>query len=100
MKSSAAWLHLTMWIPEAPDKILVAAPYEAVDGWLKPFADEGFAFSSNSGVFAESPDRMFILQQGETRLPDPVPDGFDGGVLQAAQKFCQVRYNYVHMGDV
>ena len=85
--------NLTMWIPEAPDKILVAAPYEAVEGWLKPFAGEDFAFSSNPGVFAKLPDRMFILQRGETRLPDPVPDGFNGGVLQTAQKFCQVRYN-------
>ena len=85
--------NLTMWIPEAPDKILVAAPYEAVEGWLKLFAGEGFAFGGNSGVFAESPDRMFILQRVETRLPDPVRDGFDGGVLLTAQKFCQVRYN-------
>ena len=79
--------NLTMWIPEAPDKILVAAPYEEVEGWLKPFAGEGFAFSGNSGVFAESPNCMFILQRGKIRLPDPVPDGFDGGVLQTAQKF-------------
>ena len=30
--------NLTMWIPEAPNKTLVAAPYEAVEGWLKPSA--------------------------------------------------------------
>lgn len=56
----------------------VAAPYEAVEGWLKPFADEGFAFGGNSGVFIDSPDRIFVLQRGETRLPDPVPAGFAG----------------------
>ena len=49
--------NLTMWIPEAPDKILVAAPYKAVEGWLKPSPGEGFAFGGNSGVSAESPDR-------------------------------------------
>ena len=54
--------------------------YEAVEGWLKPFADDGFAFGGNSGVFAESPDRIFVLQRGETRLPDPVPPGFEGFV--------------------
>ena len=54
--------------------------YEAVEGWLKPFAAEGFAFGGNSGVFPESPDRILILQRGETRLPDPVPDGFEGFV--------------------
>ena len=74
--------NLTMWIPEAPDK-----------GWLKQFAGEGFAFGGNLGVFTKSPDCMFILQRGKTRLPDPMPDGFNGGVLQTAQKFCQVRYN-------
>ena len=55
-------------------------PYEVVDGWLKPFAGAGFAFGGNSGVFPESPDRIFVVQRGETRLPDPVPDGFTGFV--------------------
>jgi hypothetical protein len=54
------------------------SPYDIVRGWQKPFADTGFAFGGNSGVFAESPDRIFILQRGETRLPDPLPDGFAG----------------------
>ena len=52
--------------------------YDVVEGWLQPFADDGFAFGGNSGVFAESPDRIFIAQRGETRLPDPVPSGFTG----------------------
>ena len=56
------------------------SPYEVVEGWLKPFAAPGFAFGGNSGVFAESPDRIFVLQRGETRLPDPVPSGFAGYV--------------------
>ena len=57
-----------------------SGPYEAVDGWLKPFAEDGYAFGSPTGVFAESPDRIFIVQRGEIRLPDPVPDGFTGYV--------------------
>ena len=56
------------------------SPYQAVEGWLTPFADAGFAFGGNSGVFPESPDRIFVLQRGETRLPDPVPSGFAGFV--------------------
>ena len=56
------------------------SPYDVVEGWHKPFAGEGFAFGGNSGVFAESPDRIFISQRGETRLPNPVPSGFDGYV--------------------
>ena len=54
--------------------------YEVVEDWPKPFANEGFAFGGNSGVFPESPDRIFVVQRGETRLPDPAPPGFDGFV--------------------
>jgi hypothetical protein len=43
-----------------------------------PFAPPGYAFGGNSGLFAESPDRIFVLQRGETRLPDPVPPEFAG----------------------
>ena len=53
------------------------SPYEAVDGWLKPF-DEGFTFGGNVGVQPDTPNRIFILQRGSTRLPSPVPAGYDG----------------------
>ena len=36
------------------------------------------AFGGNSGVFAESPDRIFVIQRGETRLPDPLPPAYGG----------------------
>ncbi len=84
----------------------VPAPYEAVEGWLKPFAGEGFAFGGNSGVFPESPDRIFILQRGETRLPDPVPDGFEGyagsigiNTLREAERRTWQNCIYVVDGD-
>ena len=54
------------------------SPHDIVEGWHKPFAEEGFAFGGNSGVFAESPDRIFISQRGETRLPNPMPPEFAG----------------------
>ena len=56
------------------------SPYDVTEGWLQPFADDGFALGGNSGVAAESPDRIFVLQRGETRLPDPVPPEFSGFV--------------------
>ena len=52
------------------------SPYDIVSGWHKPFAGPGYAFGGNSGVFAESPQRIFIAMRGETRLPDPVPAEF------------------------
>ena len=54
------------------------SPYNIVEGWHKPFAKQGFAFGGNSGVFAESPDRIFIAQRGETRLPIPISPEFAG----------------------
>jgi hypothetical protein len=54
------------------------SPYDVVRGWHKPFAEPGYAFGGNSGLFAESPDRIFVAQRGETRLPDPIPPTFAG----------------------
>jgi DNA-binding beta-propeller fold protein YncE len=64
------------------------SPYEAVDGWLKPF-DEGFTFGGNVGVQPDTPNRIFILQRGSTRLPNPVPPGYQGyagSIAMATQK--------------
>ncbi|MGD8279752.1 MAG: hypothetical protein PVJ80_07535 [Gemmatimonadota bacterium] len=52
------------------------SPYDVVSDWHKPFQQPGYAFGGNSGVFAESPDRIFVLMRGETRLPWPVPEDF------------------------
>jgi NHL repeat len=55
-----------------------SSPYDVIRGWHKPFAEAGFAFGGNSGVFAESPNRILVAQRGETRLPSPVPPEFAG----------------------
>ena len=47
------------------------AAYGAVQGWLKPFQEEGFAWGGNSGVYAESPDRIFIIPVSYTHLTLP-----------------------------
>lgn len=54
------------------------SPYDVVRFWHKPFADAGYAFGGSSGVWAESPDRIWILQRGEFKLPDPLPAGYLG----------------------
>ena len=69
---------------EAPTPTPAAAgtvgpsPYDVIGGWHEPFAGPGYAFGGNSGVFAESPDRIFVAQRGETRLPSPIPAEFAG----------------------
>ena len=54
------------------------SPYNIIEGWHVPFAKQGFAFGGNSGVWAESPDRIIVAQRGETRLPIPIPSEFAG----------------------
>ena len=50
----------------------ITGPYEPVADWPKPLSQlpghEGWTWGSTQGVFAESPDRVYILQRGE--LPD------------------------------
>ncbi len=54
------------------------SPYDIVSGWHQPFQEKDFAFGGNSGVWAESPDRIIVAQRGETILPYPVPEDFPG----------------------
>lgn len=51
-------------------------PYEILDDWPIAFQSAGFAYGGNSGVYAATPDRIIVLQRGETLLPDPLPEGF------------------------
>src|SRR4029077_10864720 len=67
----------------APSKAVISgpvgpSPYDVQRGWHKPLAPPGFHFGGDSGVFAESPNRIFVAQRGEFKLPDPVPAGFLG----------------------
>ena len=56
---------------------VIPMPYDVVPAWHKPNAKQGFAFGGNVSAFAQSPDRIFILQRGETLLPIPLPEQFE-----------------------
>ena len=54
-------------------------PYEVVENWPKPLAEslpghEGWTWSVTMDVFAESPDRVFLVQNGELPLLEERPD--------------------------
>lgn len=50
------------------------SPYEyTTASWIQPFGGEGISWGGNAGVHAQSSDRIFFLQRGQTELPDPVP---------------------------
>ena len=56
------------------------SPYDVVDEWMTPFAADGYAWGSHPGVAIDSPNRIFVIQRGEFRMPDPLPSEFAGFV--------------------
>jgi hypothetical protein len=70
-------------VPAAKGGQDFTGPYEVVPDWPKPISDlpghQDWTWGAVQGIFAESPDRVFIIQRGElpniTRpRPTPVPD--------------------------
>ena len=53
-------------------------PYEAAVGWPQPWAQAGYIWGSQPGVFAESPNRIFLAVRGELKLPATTGRGFNG----------------------
>lgn len=60
---------------QSQDRGLIGpSPYEyTTASWIQPFGGEGISWGGNAGVHAQSSDRIFFLQRGQTELPDPVP---------------------------
>ena len=46
--------------------------------WPQPLARPGYALGSQGGVFAESPNRVFLVNRGEIKLPEKLPNNFSG----------------------
>ncbi|HYM35788.1 MAG TPA: hypothetical protein VET48_10360, partial [Steroidobacteraceae bacterium] len=63
-------------VPHPPGPNHGESPYQVVQNWLQPFAPSGFVWGSQPGIFVESTKRIFIIQRGQLRVPDPKPDGF------------------------
>jgi hypothetical protein len=60
----------------------VTGDYEVPDPnwpqWAHPYPKPGYIWGSQGGVFAESPDRIYLANRGELKLPDKVPNNFPG----------------------
>lgn len=54
-------------------------PYKVVTGWPKPLGHAGWTWGSQGGVFAETPNRIILLQRGELPIPEKAPEGYTGG---------------------
>ena len=60
----------------------VTGPYDVVEDWLKPLPwHQGWTFGLVAGIFAESQDRIFVLQGGE-----PMPIQGVAGVARAVDR--------------
>ena len=53
-------------------------PYEVVPNWPQQLARPGYALGSQGGVFAETPNRVFLVNRGEIKLPETLPNNFSG----------------------
>src|SRR5258705_8371638 len=53
-------------------------PYEVVEKWPSPWAQKGYIWGSQPGVFAKTPNRIFIAERGELKLPETLGRGFNG----------------------
>ena len=56
----------------------IFGPYEVVPKWPKPLPDtnhshDGWTWGSTSGVYVESPDKVWVIQRGELPLPEGAP---------------------------
>lgn len=55
-------------------------PYDVVPNWPQPLAlaKPGYIWGSTGGIFAETPNRIFIANRGELKLPEKLPPNFTG----------------------
>ena len=53
-------------------------PYDVVANWPTSWAQTGYVGGSQPGVFAESPNRIFVAARGELKLPETLPPAFNG----------------------
>ena len=51
-----------------------------VTPWPESFASPGYVRGSNSGIFVESPDRIYLISRGELKLPAQLPANFNGTI--------------------
>lgn len=74
-------VSLALAIPvlgQNPD-ITGPSPYNyTTQSWMQSFAQEGMTFGGTSGVYVQNKGRIFFLQRGETRLPNPIPQSYAG----------------------
>src|SRR5262249_39883949 len=54
-------------------------PYDVVETFPAPLDRPGYVYGSQGGVFAETPNKIFIVQRGELPMPENPPTLYIGG---------------------
>jgi hypothetical protein len=75
-------------------------PYEPVANWPQALAgqipgSEGYTWGSTAGIFAETPNKIFIAQRGEIPLPPMLKPGMPvwaAGLRASSQKYRNANY--------
>ena len=85
VSAAALWCSLfpaTAHLQDVPRNpyTLPSTAYYDVEPWPAPFARPGYIRASNSGVFVESPDRIYLISRGEMKLPEHLPADFNGAI--------------------
>ena len=85
VSAAALWCSLfpaTAHLQDVPRNpyTLPSTAYYDVEPWPTPFARPGSIRASNSGIFVESPDRIYLISRGEMKLPEHLPADFNGAI--------------------
>ena len=74
-----AALAIPVLAQNSDSDIVGPSPYDYItDSWMQTFAEEGMTFGGTSGVYVQNKGRIFFIQRGETRLPNPIPEHYAG----------------------
>ena len=71
-------------------------PYDVATGWPQPLGHPGWIWGSQGGVFAETPDRIYIANRGELPIPEKAPEGYTGGYGAFGQPATQGKPRMQH----
>lgn len=69
----------TMAISQEKGGSDATGPYELVPNWPENMCGEGYHVGSTAGIWAESPDRVFVFQRGCLPVIKPTGGGEGGG---------------------
>ena len=66
----------------------MTGPYNVAEKWPPPLsvAKPGYIWGSTGGIFAETPNRIFIANRGELKLPEKLPNNFNGFWVSIGQQ--------------